>query len=275
MGKVTRTVKTVKTRTVKTVTTTTTTSQLLKFGHGNAKLGKEVWTFSLPAGWFCPSADKCLSRADRKTGRITDGPNTEFRCFSASGELRTNVRAARWHNARLLKRRKTVEQIADLILRSLDVEAEIVRLHVSGDFYTQDYFDAWMKVAQQRPDTSFYGYSKSLAMWLNFIARMGSLPGNVILTASYGGKDDHLIEQHNLRSARVVFSQAEADSLGLEIDHDDSHAMKHGPSFALLIHGVQPAGTPAAKALFALRAQGDWGYGEKADKRRVSLHTVN
>ena len=34
----------------------------------------------------------------------------------------------------------------------------------------------------------------------------------------------------------------------LEIDDDDSHAMEHGPSFALLIHGTQPAGTKAARA---------------------------
>jgi hypothetical protein len=39
-------------------------------------------------------------------------------------------------------------------------------------------------------------------------------------TASRGGRDDHLIEEHSLRSARVVYSEAEADALGLEIDHE-------------------------------------------------------
>jgi hypothetical protein len=66
-------------------------------------------------------------------------------------------------------------------------------------------------------------------------------------TASYGGKYDNLIEKHNLRYAKVVYSEDEATRLHLEIDHDDSHAMSHGASFALLLHGTQPAGTVAAK----------------------------
>jgi hypothetical protein len=67
----------------------------------------------------------------------------------------------------------------------------------------------------------------------------------------------------------VVFSYEEAAALGFEIDHNDSHAMKAGPSFALLIHGSQPAGSDAAKAIAALRKQGEFGYGAKADAARV------
>ena len=35
---------------------------------------------------------------------------------------------------------------------------------------------------------------------------------------------------------------------GLDVDHDDSHAMRYGPDFALLLHGVQPAGSDAGRA---------------------------
>ena len=52
----------------------------------------------------------------------------------------------------------------------------------------------------------------------------------------------------NLKYARVVFSEEEAAKLGLEIDHDDSHAYGGDESFALLIHGTQPSGSMAAKA---------------------------
>jgi hypothetical protein len=41
--------------------------------------------------------------------------------------------------------------------------------------------------------------------------------------------------------ARLVYP--EADQLGLEIDHDDSPAALPGPSFALLIQGIQPKGS--------------------------------
>jgi hypothetical protein len=96
----------------------------------------------------------------------------------------------------------------------------------------------------------------------------GAVP-NFVPTASLGGRDDLLIDTHGLRSARVVFSEAEAESLGLELDHDDSHAMRHGPDFALLIHGPQPAGSEASQAISNLRKQGEFGYGEKADAIRA------
>ena len=62
---------------------------------------------------------------------------------------------------------------------------------------------------------------------------------------------------YGLKEARVVFSESEAAELGLAIDHDDSHAVENnGQSFALLLHGTQPAGSEASKALQALKASG-------------------
>jgi hypothetical protein len=248
--------------------------QLLKFGNGNAKLDAAIFTFSLPAGHFCPFANACKSKADRQTGHIADGPNTEFRCFAASGESRArSVREARWHNAELL-RGKSKDEMVQLILDSLSPYAGFVRIHVSGDFFSQDYFDAWLEVARRRPYTRFYAYTKSLPYW---VRRLGAIPANMTLTASYGGTHDHLIAEHGLQSARVVFSELEAQALGLELDHDDSHAMNPGPSFALLLHGTQPPASPSAKALSALRARGEYGYGQKADEaraRRVALPTL-
>ena len=137
----------------------------------------------------------------------------------------------------------------------------MVRIHVSGDFYSQSYFDAWCKVARARPDMTFYAYTKSLRFW---VARLDEIPPNLILTASAGGRYDALILEHGLRYARVVFSEDEAVKAGLELDHDDSHAQKHGPNFALLLHGTQPAGSEASKALVQLRRKGFTGYSRKS-----------
>jgi hypothetical protein len=279
MSHVTKTVRIVKTQTVRTkiVKTTRTTrvrSDLLRFTQGNSKLSDAVFIFSVPAGWFCPFAKQCLSKVKRGEGVIKDGKFTRFRCFSASAELRPGVRQARWHNADLLKPLTTAAAIAELILRSLDPLAGWVRMYVSGDFHNQAMFDAWLLVARARPDTWFYGYTKSLPYWL---ARREQIPANMILTASYGGSHDHLISEHGLRYARVVFSKQEAADLGLELDHDDSHAQRPGPSFALLIHGVQPAGTPASQAVATLRTEGEWGYGQRANelRRRFALDLLN
>jgi hypothetical protein len=241
---------------------------LLTFGHGNAKLDSAIWTFSLPAGHFCPFAEACQSKADRKTGRLKDGPDVEFRCYAVTSEARAkSVRDSRWQNAELLRACETTEDMAELILASLSPYAGHVRLHVGGDFFSQAYFDAWMEVAHERPRTLFYTYTKALPYW---VRRKGILPSNLVLTASYGGTHDHLIEKHGLRYARVVFSEGEAAELGLELDYDDTHAMKPGPSFALLIHGIQPPGSPASKAMARLWSQGEYGYGERAEARRRS-----
>jgi hypothetical protein len=251
----------------------------LIFGKGNAKL-HGVATFSLPAGWACPGAKDCLARADRETGKLKDGPATLFRCFSASQEaMYPSVRQARWSNFQLL-RGLDVESMADLIAASLPRKAATVRVHVSGDFFSQDYFDAWLAVASRRPEVTFYFYTKSLRFWVARLDDVGTgrAPGkvpNFVPTASRGGREDDLIGLHGLREARVVYSQSEADALGLDVDDDDTHAMAHGGDFALLIHGMQPPGSQASKAVSALRAQGEFGYGERADARRLALAVVN
>jgi hypothetical protein len=150
-----------------------------------------------------------------------------------------------------------------------------LRRPCEGQSRTQDYFDAWLTAARPRPRTTFYFCTKSVRFWLARLddAGDGYVPGSVanfVPTASYGGRDDDLIVTLSLRSIRVVLSHEEADDLGLEIDHDDSNAMNHGPVFSLLIHGTQPAGTLAAKAVASMRAQGEFGY----SRSRLSLTVV-
>tara|TARA_Y100000593_G_scaffold61787_1_gene114440 strand:+ start:3816 stop:4565 length:750 start_codon:yes stop_codon:yes gene_type:complete len=235
-------------------------TNLLKFGEPNAKLKKlakklklKLKTFSLPAGWTCPGAKDCLSRADRATGKIKDGPDTEWRCFAASGEARSpSLRKAVWHNFDLINQslsgswrynQDKVQKLADLIVDSLPV-CDIVRVHVGGDYFSKAYLEAWIEVAKRKPDVIFYSYSKSLKFFSEY-----ALPENLILTASRGGKYDDLIDLHGWKEAVVVYSEQEAAELGLDIDHDDEHAAFGGDNFALLIHGTQPKGSAASQAL--------------------------
>jgi len=226
--------------------------QLLKFQQGNAKLGKNIFTFSLPAGHACPFANECLSKADKLTGKLTDGPNTQFRCFAASAEaVYPNVRIARWHNFDLLKK-LTTNKAADLILNSLPKKANIVRIHVSGDFFNESYFLAWLQVAKLKPEVLFYAYTKSLIYWVNYIK---DIPTNLVLNASEGGKLDAQISEHGLKFAKVVYSPEQAEELGLLIDHTDEAAYKTKESFALLIHGQQPKGSKASQSIKDLKAR--------------------
>jgi hypothetical protein len=249
----------------------------LRFGSGNAKLDAAIFTFSLPAGHTCPFAKDCKAKADRHTGKLQDGPETEFRCYAASMEARhSSVRTSRWHNLQALRGCRSKEEMVALILDSLSPFAGYIRVHDSGDYFSQDYFDAWLEAASRRPHTTFYFYTKSVRYWLARLAEVGDghTPGNVpnfVPTASLGGRDDELVLRHGLRTARVVYSEQEAADLGLEIDHDDSHAMRHGPDFALLVHGTQPPGSEASKAVQALRNAGNFGYGRQHRQGRLPL----
>lgn len=241
---------------------------LLSFSKGNAKLGREIHTFSLPAGHTCPGALKCLASADRKSGQITDGPLQEFRCFAASAEAAyPQARESRWNNFQLIRAAGSKIEMITLIAASIPDQAKVIRVHVSGDFFSEEYFLAWMAVAGMRPDIRFYAYTKSLPIWRKC---REFVPDNFILTASLGGKFDDYAS--GLKTAKVVYTEEQAEALGLQIDHDDSHAYEGTENFALLLHGTQPAGTPAAEALKKLRAAGKGGYPKRKLKDENHPH---
>jgi hypothetical protein len=227
--------------------------ETLKFQKGNSKLHKGIFTFSLPSGHTCPFADICLVKSDKVTGKLTYGKNNKFGCFAASAEMQyKNVRNARWHNFDLLRKLDELK-MTNLILKSIPNKAQIIRVHVAGDFFNQSYFNAWINVANKRRDVIFYAYTKSIQFWLN---RKNEIPTNLKLNASIGGKNDSLIYSNGLKFAKVVYSVKQAEIENLPIDHDDSHAYLSDNSFALLIHGMQKSGSDASQAIKELKKQG-------------------
>lgn len=235
---------------------------ILSFGLGNAKL-IDTATFTIPAGHTCPGACECLASVS-DDGRLTDGPKQRFRCFAATLEVafKPLFRMVR-RNLEKLQRAKTVERMTNLIHLSLPARRyHLVRVHVGGDFYSAQYFMAWMEVARRNPDRLFYAYTKSLPIWMKYRALV---PENFVLTASRGGKWDHLIDKHQLREAVVVNHPEEAEALGLQVDHDDSCARNPDlRAFALVLHSVQKKGSPAAAAMKRMKDEGvNNTYGRK------------
>jgi len=224
--------------------------QTLKVSQPNPKtrLAGYVESVSLLSGHACPYAFECLAKVHKVTRKLVDGKFAKHRCFSASNEASfPTVYNARKHNTDLFQSCNSVGEMRDLMDVSIRKALDPFRIHIAGDFYNQMYFDAWMEYARDNSYRVFYAYTKSLPYW---IKRMGDIPDNLSLTASYGGRADNLIEKNKLKYALVVNHPDEAKRLGLEIDHDDSHAIANdGQSFALLLHGTQKAGTESADAL--------------------------
>lgn len=209
---------------------------------------------SLPAGYTCPFANICKTKVPRDRTKIDNKLLQDYgdiRCYAASEEARyTNSQNMRWRNKDLLDSAGSAKEMAELILRSLEYyetqsgRIKLFRIHESGDFYNQNYFDAWIEVANERTDILFYAYTKSLRYW---VSRLGKIPQNFKLIASVGGSEDYLIGKYNLRFAQIVSSPEEAKLLRLPIDIDDSLAYGTDNSFALLLHGQQKAGSEAEK----------------------------
>lgn len=225
---------------------------------------RQVYSFDLLSGHTCPGANECLSKAmERDDGSryIQDGPDIKFRCFSASQEVRLDdVYAKRKRNFDAV-RHLTMPEMVDAIAGDLPKDAGVVRIHVAGDFFSESYMMAWIQVARLNPGVHFYAYTKSLRIW----ARLrDKFPPNLAITASRGGRYDDLIDKYRMKQAVVVFSPEQAERLGLEIDHDDSHAADPSKgSFALLIHGTQPAGSESGKAMRELKRRGiEFSYGK-------------
>ena len=247
---------------------------VLGMSKNNAKLD---WPFfSLPAGYTCPFAKGCKTFAAKWKGTSREGewvkpdswehnykmgPDAEYLCYAGRAQAQyPSANISAFNNLNLLKKLKTSDEMADLIVRSLKYhgfdKSDLFRVHEAGDFYSQTYFDAWMEVARRVPGTLFYAYTVSLPYW---IARKGSIPRNFKLIASWDDSNKDVIEREGLRYARVVSGEEEARQLGLRIDVDDMLAWGTDESFVLPLHGSQPKGTEAAEIRKQQKKKGESG----------------
>lgn len=217
---------------------------MLKFSFRNSKMielskmlglaRKQVACFDLPAGYSCPAANMCLSYANRITGKITDGKNSIFRCYAASNEaVFPSARALRWHNYTTLL--SSPDNMVSMIRDSLPDYITVLRIHSSGDFFSSEYFNAWVQVAKINSHVNFFGYTKIL----EYVD--ADKPDNFRLVYSFGGKYD--AELSGQPTAYVQGSSPIIQGLPLScVDNpaDDYNFVMNQVSFVLPLHGTQP-----------------------------------
>jgi len=217
---------------------------MLKFSCGNSKLNalanhlelhhNQVVCFDLPAGWTCPCADICFSKANRDTGHITDGKNCKIRCYAASGEaLYPQARKLRWHNYDTL--RESTDMV-DTILSSIPNNVKVIRVHSSGDFFNLEYYQAWLKVATIRYDLVIFGYTKRA----DYLKTFGT--GGMHMVYSHGGKLDNL--KHGYPVCYIETPENEYPNILPACEknpYDDFYFItEYKISFKLKVHGTQP-----------------------------------
>jgi len=193
---------------------------MIKFQKRKTFYPFPIYEWNLPAGHTCPFARDCKIKVDRVTGKF-DIIGKKFRCYAATSERFPAVRESRWRNYEGILAGEPIV---------LPKGATHVRIHGSGDFFSQKYFDQWLKVTIENPNVHFWAFTKSIQFWVN---RLDQIPDNFILQASKGSYQEDLIEKYNLKYAEV-FTDIKDVPKDMPIDTDDTLAMNGSQSFALL-----------------------------------------
>ncbi|MEU5698664.1 GP88 family protein [Streptomyces aurantiacus] len=87
-----------------------------------------------------------------------------------------------------------------------------VRIHDSGDFFSDRYLLAWLRIIRSRPKTNFYAYTKEVARFRALVEP--DPPDNFLWVYSFGGTQDTLLDIKRDRLADVFPDEAAIDAAG-------------------------------------------------------------
>lgn len=206
-----------------------------KMNHLSRVLGlrkAEVVSFDLPAGFTCPAADICLTFANRQTGKMIK--RGKVTCYASKTEAYAPAaRRLRWHNYATLRAAGTPERMADLLEEGLN-KAKIVRIHSSGDFFSPEYFQAWVILAERRSDITFFGYTKVVAY------AIADKPDNFYLQYSHGGLEDSIVPAGTptcyIGEYPDQYGQVQVVCGSHDAGHEDYFAILRRESFVIPVH---------------------------------------
>lgn len=164
-------------------------------------------------------------------------------CFAKQGRyVQRNVKGARSFNLALSER----DDFAPLIIADLRRMRSVntVRIHDSGDFYSQEYFNKWCAIALALPHLTFYAYTKSLHLDLSYA------PDNFKVTQSLGGKHDASVDLSRPHSRIFADDDARIAAGYIDGNVSDAPAIQGLVQIGLVYHGQRNL-TPAQKKFFS------------------------
>lgn len=181
--------------------------------NGNRELRADgIFTWTLPAlaaklstgknMLVCPSAGVCAQL-----------------CYARSGTYNfSNVKKAHARNLELIvdDAQGWKNQLTNELKAKRYQGGKSVRIHDSGDFFTEQYFLLWLDIAKENPHVFFYAYTKEVAM-----VKKHHLPDNFVIIFSMGGTQDHLVDKEKDRHADVFPSIEALEEAGYS-DQEES-----------------------------------------------------
>lgn len=180
----------------------------------NAKLSKSkshlIYSYNLPAGKTCPGAGDCAKFCYAKKGFYVM-PSVKNR-YELNFEATKDLPAFE----------EEMGLSIEALIRTAGKKGMIpaVRIHTSGDFYSAEYFKAWVKIAEKFSGVVFYAYTKSPFVRVMIKRGTVKIPNNFVLINSFGSTTDSKIDL-NTRHARIFASKAELLAAGYDDTSDD------------------------------------------------------
>jgi hypothetical protein len=140
-------------------------------------------------------------------------------CYARSGTYNfSNVKKAHTRNLELIvdDAEGWKNQLTNELKAKRYQGGKSVRVHDSGDFFTEQYFLLWLDIAKENPHVFFYAYTKEVAM-----VKKHELPDNFVIIFSMGGTQDHLVDKEKDRHADVFPSIEALEEAGYS-DQEES-----------------------------------------------------
>jgi len=207
----------------------------------NAKMKKssqngiDVYNFGIPAFLSetglktCPQAGACVSG-----------------CYARSGTYRFKNSINAYEERLKLTQNKSFIDImsAEVNLKYLKSQAKgnkcLIRIHDSGDFYSEKYAMDWFLIMEQNPNVSFYAYTKMVQMFEQ-LADLNFRQSNFRLIYSYGGKQDSQIDTNRHWHSKVFQNEIDLLNAGYTDATQDDLIAALGPNkrIGLIYHGVK------------------------------------
>lgn len=128
--------------------------------NGNDKIGKNVYHFStLPADiWYHVTID---GETYETKGTC---PCNCVGCYAQSGNFKRYPTTKIYLAIRTILSRKYLEFVKNAIIAQIKADnVKMLRIHASGDFFSEEYIAMWEDVVAACPDTIFWSYTKNQA----------------------------------------------------------------------------------------------------------------
>jgi DNA repair photolyase len=150
-------------------------------------------------------------------------------CYAQKGAYSwSNVKPAFEKRYELTKDSNFVQIMTDAIKAK---KATHIRIHDSGDFYSNKYILYWFTIAINNPNVVFYFYTKSIALFEGI-----ELPKNMFSIYSYGSKNDSLINKAVDRHAVIFKSLEELRNAGYTDCSNNDLAIMKTKKVGLILH---------------------------------------